>query len=61
MVTDRTNIAIGNKYKVAYGLSTGIVTFDLAWPILKVKIMYISIANILQIVTYGANIDIVNK
>ena len=29
MVTDRANIAIANKYKVAYGLSIGIFTFDL--------------------------------
>ena len=29
MVTDSGNIAIANKYKVAYGRSIGILTFDL--------------------------------
>ena len=29
MVTDRTNIAITNKYKVAYVFSIGIFIFDL--------------------------------
>ena len=31
MVTDSANIAIANKYKVAYGLSIGILTFDLGF------------------------------
>ena len=28
MVTDKANIAIAHKYKVAHGLSIGIFTFD---------------------------------
>ena len=51
MVTDRTNIAISNKYKVAYGFSFGIFTFDHAFLKVKVKVMHISAVNILQTVT----------
>ena len=29
MVTDWENIAIANKFKVAYGLAIGILTFDI--------------------------------
>ena len=45
MVTDRANIAIANKYKVAYSLSIGIIT------VLKVKVMYNSTVNISHTVT----------
>ena len=59
MVTERANIAIASKYKVAYGLSIGIFSIDLGpyWRSGSRSCTF----NISEMVTDRANIAIANK
>ena len=60
ILSDGKNAVFANKYKVAYGLSNNYIW---PWSILKfkIKVMHISIVNVLQMVADLANVAIGNK